>query len=152
MPIVVECHRCTACCRWPGEVRLTAAEITRLAAFQGLSESGFIQQFTRLRQDRRGLALQEKPNGECIFLAGENCSVQAVKPQQCLDFPNRWINSLWGKVPLAAIKKDYPMLANCAAFKAFLASEKDQGRPAGTEGAHDKIEIRMTNDEMGNIE
>ena len=90
MPIFLECQRCTACCRWPGQVRLTEAEITRLAGFQGLTESEFIQQFTRLTQDRRGLALLDKPNGECIFLAGENCAVQAVKPQQCRDFPNLW--------------------------------------------------------------
>jgi Fe-S-cluster containining protein len=61
-----------------------------LAAFKGLSEHEFIQKYTRFRQDRRGLALQEKPNGECIFLEGNDCSVQPVKPQQCRDFPNLW--------------------------------------------------------------
>jgi uncharacterized protein len=90
VPIFLECQRCTACCRWPGQVRLTDAEIARLAAFKNVSEHEFIQQFTRLRHDRRGLSLLEKPNGECIFLDGENCSVQAVKPQQCRDFPNLW--------------------------------------------------------------
>ena len=34
--------------------------------------------------------MQEKPNGECIFLAGDECAVQAVKPQQCREFPNLW--------------------------------------------------------------
>ena len=90
MPVFYDCQRCTACCRWPGQVRLTDEEITRLAAFKGLGESDFIQQFTRLRQDRRGLALMDKPNGECIFLEGNNCAVQSVKPQQCRDFPNLW--------------------------------------------------------------
>jgi Fe-S-cluster containining protein len=90
MPIFYECQRCTACCRWPGQVRLTNEEITRLAAFKDMSEVDFIQQFTRLRWDRGGLALQEKPNGECVFLDGDNCSVQTVKPQQCRDFPNLW--------------------------------------------------------------
>lgn len=90
MPICYECQCCTACCRWPGQVRLTDAEITRLAAFKGLSESDFIQQFTRLRWDRGGLALQEQPDGACVFLKGENCAVQPVKPQQCRDFPNLW--------------------------------------------------------------
>lgn len=90
MPIFYECQRCTACCRWPGRVRVTDAEITRLAKFNGLSEHHFIQRFMRLRPDRRGLALEEKSNGECIFLDGNDCSVQPVKPQQCRDFPNRW--------------------------------------------------------------
>src|SRR6187402_3769487 len=90
MPIFYECQRCTACCRWPGQVRLTNLEITRLAGFKNLSELDFIQQFTRLTDDRRGLALMDKPNGECIFLDGKDCAVQPVKPQQCRDFPNLW--------------------------------------------------------------
>ena len=90
MPIFHECQRCTACCRWPGQVRLSDLEITRLAILKGLTESDFIQRYTRLAQDRRGLALQEKPNGECVFLTGHDCSVHPAKPRQCHDFPNLW--------------------------------------------------------------
>jgi len=90
MPVFLECQRCTACCRWPGQVRLSDAEIARLAAFKGISGNEFIQRFTRLRQDRQGLALQEQPDGRCIFLEGINCALQSVKPQQCRDFPNPW--------------------------------------------------------------
>jgi Fe-S-cluster containining protein len=71
-------------------VLLTDAEIARLAAFLGLRQGEFIERFTRLRDDRRGLSLLEKPNGECVFLTGDDCSVQPVKPQQCRDFPNLW--------------------------------------------------------------
>jgi uncharacterized protein len=71
-------------------VRLSDEEITRLAAFKQMSEFDLIQRFTRLRQDHRGLTLMEKPNGECIFLEGNDCSVQPVKPRQCRDFPNLW--------------------------------------------------------------
>src|ERR1041385_8238176 len=90
MPIFYECQRCTACCRWPGQVRLTDDEISRIAAYTNLAEFDFIQRFTRLNAARSGLALQEKPNGECIFLSGNDCSIQPVKPQQCRDFPNGW--------------------------------------------------------------
>jgi len=90
VPIFHDCQRCTACCRWPGQVRLTGEEITRLARFNELSEHDFIQRFTRLAHDRHGLALQEKPSGACVFLIGNDCSVQSVKPQQCRDFPNLW--------------------------------------------------------------
>jgi len=69
---------------------VTEAEISRLAQFLGMSEHDFIQRFTRLRQDRSGLCLEEKPDGSCIFLEGMDCSVQPVKPQQCRDFPNLW--------------------------------------------------------------
>ena len=71
-------------------MKLSDAEITRLADFLGLSEFNFIQRYTRLRPDRLGLSLQDKPTGECIFLEGRDCSVQAAKPQQCRDFPNGW--------------------------------------------------------------
>ena len=71
-------------------MRLRDAEIARLAAFKVMGEVEFIQQFTRLTSDRIGLALADKPDGECIFLDGHDCSVQAVKPQQCRDFPNLW--------------------------------------------------------------
>jgi Fe-S-cluster containining protein len=88
VPIFDERQRCTACCRWPGEGRVTEAEISRLPKWLAIPELEFIQRFTRLKPDRRGLALQEKPNGECVFLGGMNCAVQPVKPQQCDDFPN----------------------------------------------------------------
>lgn len=90
MPVYYECQRCTACCRWPGDVRVGEEEIEKLSASQGLAADEFIQKFTRLNRDRTGLSLVEKANGECIFLEGNLCSVQAVKPQQCRDFPNLW--------------------------------------------------------------
>lgn len=61
-----------------------------MATFQGIQEHDFLQRYTRLSSDRRGLSLHEKPNGECVFLAGHECSVQPAKPQQCRDFPNLW--------------------------------------------------------------
>lgn len=90
MPVFHDCQRCTACCRWPGQVRLNDPEVTRIAAFLQLSEHDFIQRYTRLQHDRQGLALQEKPDGACVLLDGNLCSIQAVKPQQCRDFPNGW--------------------------------------------------------------
>ena len=90
MPIFYECDRCTACCRWPGHVKLTDQEISRMAGHLDLTEHEFIQQYTRVNLDRSGLALQDKSSGECIFLEGNNCRVNAVKPQQCRNFPNLW--------------------------------------------------------------
>ena len=85
-----ECQRCTNCCRWPGFVKVGDSEVAALARFLGLTEHDFIQQFTRLRPQRDGLALIDKPNGECVFLEGRDCRVQAVKPAQCAGFPNTW--------------------------------------------------------------
>lgn len=88
MPVFLECQRCTPCCRWPGQVRLTDGEITGIAAHLGMQKADFINRLTRLDSDRRGLALLDKPNGECSFLDGELCSIQPVKLRQCRDFSN----------------------------------------------------------------
>lgn len=93
-----QCQRCTNCCKWPGFVKLTVEDIARIAKFLGLSESEFIQSHTRLRQYRDGLALVDKPNGECIFLQGRDCQIQAVKPAQCEGFPNTWNFPGWREV------------------------------------------------------
>ena len=63
-------------------------EIARLAQLKGLSEPEFIARFARVTYCQDGLALREKPNGECILLEGRDCTVEAAKPQQCRNFPN----------------------------------------------------------------
>jgi Fe-S-cluster containining protein len=114
VPIFYECQRCTACCRWPGQVKLMAEEISRLAAFKQMTEFNFIQQFTRVRPDKQGLALMDKPNGECIFLDGNDCAVQPVKPQQCRDFPNLWnfpgFEKICRAIPRQVGKEEYKRL------------------------------------------
>lgn len=96
--VFYQCQRCTNCCRWPGFVKITDTDISALAQFLGVSEFDFVQRYTRLRQYRDGLALIDKPNGECIFLDGNDCSVQPVKPKQCKGFPNEWNFPGWKKV------------------------------------------------------
>ncbi|HXG46377.1 MAG TPA: YkgJ family cysteine cluster protein [Methylomirabilota bacterium] len=117
MPIFYECQRCAACCRWPGQVRLSEEEIGRLAVFLGLTEYDFIQRFTRLSANRQQLALQDKPNGECVFLDGIDCRVQPVKPQQCRDFPNLWNFPGFEKVCRAV-----PQLLNAREHQARVAA------------------------------
>jgi hypothetical protein len=90
MPVYYECQRCTTCCRWPGCVRLSAAEIAALAGCLGLDEREFIERYTQLASDRHGLVLKEQPGGACVFLDGADCRVQPVKPKQCREFPNGW--------------------------------------------------------------
>lgn len=91
------CQRCTACCRWPGDVRLEEDEIPRIAAYLDLTEDDFIERYTRLRTNRRGLSLIEKPNHECIMLRKGACRIHEVKPRQCAGFPNRWNFPGWEK-------------------------------------------------------
>ncbi len=112
MPVTYECQRCTACCRWPGLVHVTNAEIDRLAEFLGLPAVDFIQHHTRLATDRRGLSLCETATGACEFLDGNDCRVQAVKPQQCRDFPNGWNFPGWQKECRAIPRAELPSAVN----------------------------------------
>ncbi|MEZ5329369.1 MAG: YkgJ family cysteine cluster protein [Verrucomicrobiales bacterium] len=96
--ITYVCQRCANCCKWPGEVKVTSEEISAIAQFLDMSETAFLEKHTALRENRQGLTLLEKPNGECEFLEGNHCRLQAVKPEQCRDFPNKWRFPGWRQV------------------------------------------------------
>lgn len=103
---------------------MTSAELGRLAAFKGVSEYDFIQQFMRLRPDRRGLVLQEQADGACIFLVGNDCAVQPVKPQQCRDFPNRWNFPGFEKICRAL-----PRVVSAAEYRRLVADPPGRTEP-----------------------
>jgi Fe-S-cluster containining protein len=92
------CQRCTACCKWPGDVRIEEDEIAPISAFLGMGEDEFIERYTRLRTNRNGLSLIEKENHECIMLEEGGCRIHPVKPEQCRGFPNKWNFPGWQQV------------------------------------------------------
>jgi Fe-S-cluster containining protein len=92
------CQRCTACCKWPGDVRIEEDEIAPIARILGMAEEDFIGRYTRLRTNRKGLSLIEKENHECIMLEGNACRIHSVKPEQCAGFPNKWNFPGWRQV------------------------------------------------------
>lgn len=92
------CDRCTACCKWAGDVRIEENEIAAIAQHLEISEEEFITRYTRLRTNRQGLSLIEKENHECIMLDGNSCRIHAVKPSQCRGFPNKWNFAGWQQV------------------------------------------------------
>ncbi len=84
------CQRCTACCRRPGFVRLTEADIDRAAILLGIAPRAFIEDFTELRPDRCGLVLRNRADDACVFLEEDRCRIHDGKPDQCVGFPNTW--------------------------------------------------------------
>lgn len=89
------CKRCGACCRVKGGiVRLSDAEITRLAAALGLDEQSFIDRYTTLSPDRHSLVLLDQADGASCILLDEtgSCRVHDAKPDQCRNFPFSWTN------------------------------------------------------------
>lgn len=93
-----QCDRCTACCKWPGDVRVEDDEIEKIADFLGMPTQAFIDQYTRLRTNRTGLSLIERDNHECSMLDGDSCRINPVKPEQCRGFPNKWNFPGWRQV------------------------------------------------------
>jgi Fe-S-cluster containining protein len=96
--IFYQCQRCTNCCRWPGDVKVSEEETVNIAAFLGIPAGVFVERYTRLRTDRRGLSITDHPDHSCIFLEGNDCAINPVKPQQCRDFPNKWNFPGWRQV------------------------------------------------------
>lgn len=88
------CRCCGACCRiTDGIVRVSGAEIARIAAFLGIPEQRFIEQETDIAPDRQGLILKNTPEGACVYLTADNlCRINPVKPDKCRTFPLEWTN------------------------------------------------------------
>ena len=94
-----QCQRCTNCCKWEGDVVLEEGEVEAIADYLGMPLYEFVKEFTRLRENRMGLSLIDKPGStECIMLDGSDCRLQEVKPVQCSGFPNRWNFPNWREV------------------------------------------------------
>ena len=87
-----ECLRCGDCCRWHGYVRISEAEADRIAIKLGMDIVDFIGKMTVITDDRRGLSLDENPDGTCIFFSDNppRCGIYGVRPAQCRDFPVKW--------------------------------------------------------------
>jgi len=95
-----QCRRCGRCCRWPGYVRLTHDEVDAIAGFLEMTPEAFAEKYTRLTADRSGLSLVERADGVCVFLTEARpaaCRIEAVKPRQCRDFPEKWNFPGWEK-------------------------------------------------------
>lgn len=90
-----ECLGCGACCRIPdGIVRVSDAEVARIADYLGMSEGDFISEETEVAPDRRSLILKSRADGSCAYLTDENrCAIHAVKPDKCRSFPYEWTNA-----------------------------------------------------------
>ncbi len=86
---------CGACCRMPnGIVRVSDAEIARIAAFLGMGETEFIELETEVAPDREGLIRKSRSDGACAWLTEDNlCRINPVKPDKCRTFPFEWVNS-----------------------------------------------------------
>ena len=89
------CARCGRCCRWPGAVKVSDAEVDAIAGFLGMPVAEFLDRHTVITPDRQYLSLCEKADGACEYLTVDGdglpgCAIEAVKPRQCREFPEKW--------------------------------------------------------------
>ena len=108
------CQRCGNCCRWPGLVIVTGKEIDRMAAYLEMTPEDFLEKYVEVTEDGQNLTLIMKKDDSCIFLDGaDRCRVNAAKPNQCSDFPNKWTFEGWRDVCEATLvaEKDFDRLA-----------------------------------------
>ncbi|MFA7230352.1 MAG: YkgJ family cysteine cluster protein [Victivallaceae bacterium] len=98
------CKRCGSCCKWTGYVRLEQHEVDAIATFLNMPLHEFIEKYTVVTSDRRGLSLIEREDGSCIFYIAtpSACIIDQVKPRQCRAFPLQWNFPGWEKECKAA--------------------------------------------------
>lgn len=84
-----ECLRCAECCKWPGYVYLAQEDVKRISEFLSISEFEFVNRYAEMTHKPR-LNLKTGKGGACVFLEGNECAVQPVKPLQCAGFPIAW--------------------------------------------------------------
>jgi Fe-S-cluster containining protein len=101
-----ECTECGACCTGaPGQVLVSSAEIDGLARSRDLTREAFIAAYCR--ETDSGLSLVERPNGDCVFFAGNRCTVYAHRPRQCRTYPF-WFKNLRSPERWAQVAKECP--------------------------------------------
>ncbi|MFO8006576.1 MAG: YkgJ family cysteine cluster protein [Candidatus Brocadiia bacterium] len=81
-----ECVRCGKCCGGaPGYVWVDDDDIQQMAEHLGMGEREFLERYCR--RVRWRISLRERPNGDCVLLGQDGCTVYPVRPPQCRTFP-----------------------------------------------------------------
>lgn len=96
-PAPFACAMCGNCCRIDGFVRVTPEECGQIAAFLGIALPDFLALYTRAPEIAAHatagdfwLTDSKGPGRECVFLRGNLCVVNEVKPASCRGFPITW--------------------------------------------------------------
>jgi len=88
-----ECTKCGDCCRWGGYVFLTDVDIGKLRTKEGLSLFKFLSKYTKEKQiggEVKRVLANKEGSTECVFLDGNSCSVNDIKPHQCSEYPIKY--------------------------------------------------------------
>ena len=81
-----ECTGCGKCCTGSsGTIFVNEHESEAIAKRLGLSTDDFLKKYAYPMKG--GHSIQEKSNGDCVFLNGKLCGIYEDRPTQCRTFP-----------------------------------------------------------------
>lgn len=82
----INCLECANCCR-VATARLVERDVAKLARYLGVPAGRFLRDYTE-ESEEEGLILKRDPEGGCVFLAGNECTVYDARPGSCRNFPH----------------------------------------------------------------
>ncbi len=82
-----ECQKSGNCCRREGMVYVTIPDMQKMATFLGLQLNAFIQQFCK-RENGWYVVASPTHRPNCFLKDDNTCSVYALRPKSCKDYPN----------------------------------------------------------------
>lgn len=81
-----ECQVCGTCCQGEGGIYLNPEEEKRIAEFLGLPVEVFLSRFCLEKNGRIYIHVRET-DGYCHFAVEGRCTIHAVKPTPCRQWP-----------------------------------------------------------------
>lgn len=81
-----DCTTCANCCKTMTPT-YSQTDIKRIAAHFGLSTKEFYNRYLTKDEDNGDVINQQQP---CPFLKDDKCSIYAIRPKDCADFPHHF--------------------------------------------------------------
>ncbi|MGO4885221.1 MAG: YkgJ family cysteine cluster protein [Bryobacteraceae bacterium] len=82
----IDCTECANCCR-VATTGITDRDFGRLSRYLGITPAAFRSGYT-VHDEWDGTILRRHPDGACVFLEGNLCSVYEARPDTCQRFPH----------------------------------------------------------------
>jgi Fe-S-cluster containining protein len=82
---IFSCRQCGDCCQGYGGTYVSRADVAAIAAYIGMDADRFEKTYCTASGD--GSVLVQQENGFCIFWKDRVCSIHAVKPRMCREWP-----------------------------------------------------------------
>jgi Fe-S-cluster containining protein len=82
----IDCRQCANCCR-VATARVTERDVDRLARHFRVKPERIMADYV-VGSDEEGFILKRRPEGDCVFLDGNDCTVYDARPDVCQRYPH----------------------------------------------------------------